>query len=94
MKRTLIACVLGLSCLASAGCPSSNSANNDKEADLAVECREPENPYSPGSGHYAGFEWAEESDPSSCGGNSASFIEGCEEHQEQAEAYEECSSRR
>lgn len=33
------------------------------------------------SGHNAGYDWAEEkgiSDPSDCGGNSTSFIEGCE----------------
>jgi len=33
------------------------------------------------SGHEAGYEWAEEhsiTDPSDCGGNSDSFIEGCE----------------
>jgi len=33
------------------------------------------------SGHNAGYEWAEEkgiSDPEDCGGNSSSFIEGCE----------------
>lgn len=33
------------------------------------------------SGHEAGYEWAEESgidDPYNCGGNSQSFIEGCE----------------
>jgi len=33
------------------------------------------------SGHDAGYEWASEngiSDPSDCGGNSTSFIEGCE----------------
>ena len=33
------------------------------------------------SGHQAGYDWAEEndiSDPSDCGGNSQSFIEGCE----------------
>lgn len=45
------------------------------------------------SGHEAGFEWAQEndiSDASDCGGNSQSFIEGCEafaeERQEQADA--------
>lgn len=44
------------------------------------------------SGHEAGFEWAKEhdiSDGSGCGGNSQSFIEGCEafaeERQEQAD---------
>ncbi|PIR59453.1 MAG: hypothetical protein COU69_00450 [Candidatus Pacebacteria bacterium CG10_big_fil_rev_8_21_14_0_10_56_10] len=33
------------------------------------------------SGHEAGYEWAENkgiTDPSDCGGNSESFIEGCE----------------
>jgi hypothetical protein len=33
------------------------------------------------SGHEAGYEWAEEhgiEDPDDCGGNSASFIEGCQ----------------
>jgi hypothetical protein len=33
------------------------------------------------SGHEAGYEWAEDNaivDPSDCGGNSNSFIEGCE----------------
>jgi hypothetical protein len=33
------------------------------------------------SGHEAGYNWAEENgiaDPSECGGNSQSFIEGCE----------------
>ena len=32
------------------------------------------------SGHWAGYEWAESKgivDPLDCGGNSASFIEGC-----------------
>lgn len=46
------------------------------------------------SGHDAGFEWARENgvtDPSECGGNSQSFIEGCETYaesvQEQADKY-------
>lgn len=41
------------------------------------------------SGHDAGYEWAEEreiTDPDDCGGNSQSFIEGCEAY---AEAYQE-----
>lgn len=38
------------------------------------------NPYSQGTGHYAGFEWAERRSAKSCGGNSNSFIEGCEEY--------------
>lgn len=36
------------------------------------------NPFSYGTGHYAGFEWAKKKNVSSCGGNSTSFIEGCE----------------
>jgi hypothetical protein len=51
---------------------------------------EPENPYDEGSGHSAGYEWAEENDVDSCDGNSNSFIEGCEEYLDQkAQAEEE-----
>lgn len=49
---------------------------------------EPENPYNAGSGHSAGFEWAEENDVSSCSGNSQSFIEGCEEYLSQRDEAE------
>lgn len=38
------------------------------------------------SGHEAGYAWAEENsieDPSDCGGNSQSFIEGCESYAEE-----------
>ncbi|MHB0914905.1 MAG: hypothetical protein ACYC4M_04375 [Thermoleophilia bacterium] len=38
------------------------------------------------SGHEAGYEWAEEhgiTDPDDCGGNSDSFIEGCEAYAEE-----------
>ncbi len=59
---------------------SRSSENND-----AVE---PENPYSSGTGHSAGYEWAQENNVSSCGGNSNSFIEGCEEYLAQQEEYE------
>lgn len=41
------------------------------------------------SGHEAGFEWARDkdiSDPSGCGGNSQSFIEGCEAFAEERQA--------
>lgn len=52
------------------------------------------------SGHEAGYEWAEDkgiTDSSDCGGNSNSFIEGCEayaEEQEEAEEPEEDDSDR
>jgi len=42
------------------------------------------------SGHEAGYNWAEENgitDPSDCGGNSDSFIEGCESYGEE-QSYE------
>jgi|YNPMSStandDraft_1061717.scaffolds.fasta_scaffold23882_2 hypothetical protein len=38
------------------------------------------------SGHEAGYEWAEEhdiTDPDDCGGNSQSFIEGCQAYAEE-----------
>lgn len=98
MKKKLILYIIGLSLLIGVGCssPSSSSDRNDKEAGTSRDCSElePENPYSAGSGHYAGFEWAEKNDAGSCGGNSPSFIEGCEEYQEQLAAYEACLSKR
>ena len=52
--------------------------NNYSNDDHTQE--EQENPYSQGTGHSAGYEWAEKNDVSDCGGNSQSFIEGCEEY--------------
>ncbi len=63
-----------------------SSYNDDTEDSEYYE--EPENPYNEGSGHSAGYEWAEENDVGSCGGNSDSFIEGCEEYLLQQENYE------
>jgi hypothetical protein len=40
------------------------------------------------SGHEAGYQWAEDNDinnPDDCGGNSNSFIEGCESYAEENE---------
>ncbi|SRR5437867_8314373 len=93
---------LGVFCLVQSGCSSSVSSfrNDDKvdkqysRASRDCDALEPENPYSPGSGHYAGFEWAEKNNPGSCGGNSTSFIEGCEAYQEQLAAYETCLTKR
>lgn len=43
------------------------------------------NPYDEGTGHDAGYKWAERTG-GDCNGNSASFNEGCEEyHQQQGE---------
>lgn len=60
----------------------------------AEVCNEPENPYSADTGHYAGYEWAEQREPASCGGNSTSFIEGCETYQQQAASYRDCVSKK
>lgn len=51
-------------------------------------CEEPENPYTPGTGHYAGWEWGEEGNY--CDGNSESFIEGCEEYDQAETDYFDC----
>jgi len=55
---------------------------------VSKNCHEPENPYS-AWGHYEWFEWAREK-WRSCGWNSSSFIEWCEEYYYQLENYESC----
>ena len=54
-------------------------------------CIEPENPYAEGTGHYAGYHWAEENG-GDCNGRSDSFNEGCEEYHSQEDEYEECEA--
>lgn len=66
--------------------------DDEREAEYYEE---PENPYSSGTGHSAGYEWAEENDVDSCDGNSQSFIEGCEEYvnqRDEVESYEDESN--
>lgn len=44
------------------------------------------NPYDEGTGHDAGYQWAEDNgveDPDDCDGNSDSFIEGCQTYAEE-----------
>jgi hypothetical protein len=69
--------------------PSSYSRGLFEESDCSA--LEPDNPYTYGTGHYAGFEWAENNNPGYCDGNSDSFIEGCEDYLYQEEAYEACA---
>ncbi len=52
---------------------------NEVSTSAATKSCSISNPYSSGSGHYAGFEWAERKGVTSCGGNNSSFIGGCEE---------------
>ncbi len=54
-------------------------------------CKEPDNPYLPDSGHYAGFNWGERGN--ACRGNSRSFIEGCEMYVAQEQSYTKCNSK-
>jgi hypothetical protein len=75
-------------------CTSSESSKpSDANEETEAKCTEPENPYSAGSGHYAGYEWAEEKGAGTCSGSSQSFNEGCEEYEQQETAYEECQAR-
>src|ERR1035438_4401869 len=49
------------------GCTSSPSKPADSDNDdAAPKCTEPENPYTEGTGHYAGYERAEQKDPATC----------------------------
>jgi hypothetical protein len=76
----------------------SSSCSSDKRAteprsEGGQDCSnlEPTNPYQPGTGHYAGFKWGEER--KSCGGNSTSFVEGCEDYEAQEDEYNSCLSK-
>jgi hypothetical protein len=85
------ACVL----IAFAGCSRGGSSDPGKSSEYADrDCAslEPSNPYDDGSGHFAGYQWAEENGGASCNGNSDSFNEGCEEYGQQAMAYQRCKS--
>lgn len=94
IRQALVLTLMGLLTLI-AGCTSSSSKPSDNGSeDAAPKCTEPENPYTEGTGHYAGYEWAEQKDPATCGGSSQSFIEGCEEYQSQESGYEECEAKK
>lgn len=79
------------------GCTSSEpskSPSSNEEGGATPKCTEPENPYAEGTGHYAGYKWAEEKGSGSCSGSSQSFVEGCEEYERQESEYQECEARR
>ncbi|WP_374035766.1 hypothetical protein ACES2I_08775 [Bdellovibrio bacteriovorus] len=89
--KTIVGVVVALSflnvrCSCSSNSPDSYS-NSAAEYNGGYEygAAEPENPFEDGSGHSAGYEWAERNQVSSCGGNSQSFIDGCEEWLRQQE---------
>jgi hypothetical protein len=83
-----------MSLFLSLGCESPESSSPGSSTGAGVHCTEPENPYDEGTGHYAGYEWAEKNNPSTCGGSSQSFIEGCEEYQHQESEYADCQARK
>jgi len=88
--------ILGLTLLAALvviDCTSSTSSERTNGEESARHCSEPHNPYNEGTGHYAGYEWAETNNPGTCGGRSQSFIEGCEEYQQQESEYDECEAQ-
>lgn len=80
--------------LLTVGCRSSAPSNSSDSNGGAANCTEPENPYDEGSGHYAGYEWAQNSGSGTCGGNSQSFIEGCEEYESQEAKYRQCEAKK
>ena len=92
MRRILPALTLG-ALLLSVACTSPRPSESSRD-DSAHHCPEPENPYDEGSGHYAGYEWAEKNNPARCGGSSESFIEGCEEYQRQESEYADCEAQK
>lgn len=77
MKKLIF---ISIAVLFLSGCTSSGYDNYYRNDD--GENIEMENPYSEGTGHYAGYEWAEKTG-GICSGNSDSFIEGCEEYYRQ-----------
>lgn len=72
-----------------------SSCNNNSSNNITTEtaCTEPLNPYTEGTGHYAGFNWAQ-TNQEDCDGNSESFNEGCEEYYNQLDEYNECAANK
>jgi hypothetical protein len=92
MKKLSAITTLTLATLMAVGCKSTPSSSTSS-GDEAASCSEPQNPYDEGSGHYAGYEWAEEHS-GSCETGSTSFNEGCDEYDSQEDAYDKCVARR
>lgn len=64
-----------------------NEADQQSNYDSSSEQEVVGNPYDEGTGHDAGYKWAEENG-GDCDGNSQSFNEGCEEYQRQMDEFE------
>ncbi len=89
MKKILILVVILFASLFLSGCGEETryiheDFNNGSSIDMEIDeeiTRDNWDCTGDCSGHNAGYDWAESkgiSDPGDCGGNSTSFIEGCE----------------
>jgi hypothetical protein len=76
------------------GCGSSKPSSDNDEGGGNTSCVEPQNPYDEGTGHYAGYKWAEEKGSGTCSSSSESFKEGCEEYESQESKYQNCLARK
>jgi hypothetical protein len=83
-----------LAVLAVVGCGPDKPTDSESQDADNPHCEEPSNPYTEGTGHYAGYEWAEQKGTGTCDGKSQSFNEGCEEYEQQEEEYSECEERK
>ena len=88
MKKCIAVAVLMLGASLLVGCDS--AASSGVSGTSAKHCTEPENPYSEGTGHYAGYEWAS-THGEECSATSSSFQEGCDEYDAQEDEYEACT---
>lgn len=77
MNPKLLQFLAACSILTLVGC--SNSSSYSGRYEESTYEAEQGNPYDDGSGHDAGYKWAERTG-GDCNGNSASFNEGCEEY--------------
>jgi hypothetical protein len=96
MKHVILSGML-MGLLLIVGCTpstSSESSDGEEKGPAPPNCTEPENPYGEGTGHYAGYEWAENKGSGSCDGSSQSFNEGCEEYEREESELQECEARK
>ncbi len=85
VRRIFLILCFCLTVLFCGGCSDSNSPSTTE----AKICVEPENSYDEDTGHYAGYNWAQENGEA-CDGNSEPFNEGCNEYYSQLGTYEAC----
>ncbi len=78
--KILIIILIPLIFVSGCQCSENRASRHSEYSEQREEASEPDNPYNEGTGHDAGYKWAEQNDVDSCGGNSNSFIEGCEEY--------------